>query len=144
MTRSAAVGGASAPTSSPTQSGLKPLPQLLLFFTLTACGPGLAARYAAGNQALSTGDGPAYSVVLAVVLQQALNRCIPVGTPGASPTLVLVADIDATGRADNVDVEPDSPGTDCVRQALLAKPLPRPPRVAGASSFPIGLRIDTR
>ena len=111
---------------------------------LAACGPGLAARYAAGNRALSQGDGAVYFVVLAPVLQEALNRCIPPGTPGASPTLVLVADVDAAGRASGVQVEPDSPGSDCVRRALADTTLPRPPLAAGATSLPIGLRIDTQ
>jgi len=130
------------------ESGLKPLPQRLLAaaaaLTITACSPTLATRYAAGNAALSTGEGPVYFVVIAPLLQQALNRCIPMGTPGASPTLVVVADIDAAGRAHDLDIEPDSPGTDCVAEALVAKPLPRPPLAAGQESFPIGLKIEAR
>jgi len=130
------------------ESGLKPLPQRLLAaslaFTLTACGPTLPTRYAAGNAALSTGEGPVYFVVIAPLLQQALNRCIPMGTPGASPTLVVVADVDANGRAQDLDIEPDSPGTDCVAEALLARPLPRPPLTPGATSFPIGLKIEAK
>jgi hypothetical protein len=116
----------------------------LLPLVLTACGPGLAARYAAGNAALSTGDGPMYFVVIAPALQRALNHCIPPGTPGASPMLVVVADIDASGSAANLDVEPDSPGSDCVRRELRAAQLPKPPLAPGATSFPIGLRIETQ
>jgi hypothetical protein len=127
------------------ESGLKPLPQLALCFALTlaACGPSLATRYAAGNQALSTGDGPMYFVVIAPMLQQTLNRCVPPGLAGASPMLLVVADVDASGRALNADVEPDSPGSDCVRDALREATLPRPPLAPGAATFPIGLRIDT-
>jgi len=117
------------------------LPIVLL---LAACGPSLATRYAAGNQALSTGEGPVYFVVLSPLLQQLLNRCIPPGTPGAAPTLVVVADVDAGGRAPNAAVEPDSPGSECMEQALREAALPRPPLPPGAASFPIGLRIDTR
>ena len=129
-------------------SRLKPLlqgiPTASLALTLAACGPTLATRYATGNAALSTGEGPVYFVVIAPLLQQTLNRCIPMGTPGASPTLVVVADIDAAGRAHDLDIEPDSPGTDCVAEALVAKPLPRPPLAAGQESFPIGLKIEAR
>ena len=131
-------------------SRLKPLLQgiptaaLALTLTLTACGPTLATRYAAGNAALSTGEGPVYFVVIAPLLQQALNRCIPMGTPGASPTLVVVADVDAAGRAQDLDIEPDSPGTDCVARALLEKPLPKPPLAPGQASFPIGLKIEAK
>ena len=130
------------------RSRLKPLLQglgaALLALTLPACGPTFATRYATGNAALSTGEGPVYFVVIAPLLQQALNRCIPMGTPGASPTLVVVADVDGAGRAQNLDIEPDSPGTDCVAQALLAGPLPRPPLAAGETSFPIGLKIEAQ
>ena len=120
------------------------LPYLLPALALAACGAGLAERYEAGNRALSVGDGAMYFVVISPILQRALNTCIPPGTPGASPMLVLVADVEADGTARNLKVEPDSPGTDCVRRTLTEKPLPRPPLAAGASAFPIGLRIDTK
>ncbi|MGH8480907.1 MAG: hypothetical protein ACRES8_00420 [Nevskiaceae bacterium] len=110
----------------------------------SACGPSLATRYETGNRALSAGDGAMYFVVLSPLLQRALNDCIPAGTPGASPVLVLVADVDAAGVAWNLDVEPDSPGTDCLERRLTEKPLPRPPLAAGATRFPIGLRIETK
>lgn len=116
----------------------------LLCGALAGCGPGLAARYAEGNRALSSGDGPTYFVVLGPLLQGALNRCIPPGLAGASPTLVLVADVDAAGAAANVEVTPDSPGSDCLRRELSQARLPRPPLAPGATTFPIGLRIDTQ
>lgn len=116
----------------------------LLCGALAGCGPTLATRYAEGNRALSSGDGPTYFVVLGPILHDALNRCIPAGMAGASPTLVLVADVDAGGAAANVEVRPDSPGSDCLRRALAQARLPRPPLAPGAASFPIGLRIDTR
>lgn len=111
---------------------------------LAACAPGLAERYGAGNRALSTGEGAMYFVVLAPVLQQALNECIPAGLPGASPVLVVVADVDAAGAARAVRAEPDSSGTDCLERRLAETPLPRPPLQPGQDSFPIGLRISTR
>ena len=115
-----------------------------LTLALGGCGPGFAARYEAGNQALSDGDGAMYFIVISPRLQQALNSCIPAGTPGASKVLVLVADVDAAGQARNLDIEPDSAGTDCVREQLSARPLAKPPLAPGATTFPIGLRIDTR
>jgi len=117
---------------------------LLPALALQACGPSLATRYEAGNRALSWGDGAMYFVVISPVLQQALNRCIPQGTKDASPVLVLVADVDAAGMAHGLDVEPDSAGTDCLARQLSEHPLPRPPLAEGATSFPIGLRIETR
>ena len=118
---------------------------LLLTATLAAgCGSSLATRYETGNQALSDGDGAMYFVMISPRLQLALNECIPKGTPGASPVLVLVADVDAGGNATNLDIEPDTPGTDCVAQRLTERPLPKPPLRAGAATFPIGLRIETR
>jgi len=120
------------------------LPLLLLPLALHACGPSLAARYEEGNRALSWGDGAMYFVVISPVLQQALNACIPHGTKDASPVLVLVADVDAGGIAHELDVEPDSPGTDCLARRLSDNPLPRPPLAEGATSFPIGLRIETK
>jgi hypothetical protein len=117
---------------------------LLLSLSVAACGAGLAERYDVGNRALSAGDGAMYFVVISPRLQAALNECIPAGTPGASPMLVLVADVDAEGIARNLDLEPDSPGTDCVHRMLTERPLPRPPLAAGASTFPIGLRIETK
>lgn len=144
MTNDLPVGAALAATGlCRPRPRLKPL--LALFpLMLSACGPGFATRYTTGNHALSTGDGPMYFVVIAPALQRALNHCIPPGMAGASPTLVVVADIDATGSAANIDVEPDSPGTDCVRNELRAAQLPKPPLAPGATSFPIGLRIDTQ
>lgn len=117
---------------------------LLLCALLPACGPDFATRYETGNQALSAGDGAMYFVVISPRLMRALNQCIPKGTAGASPMLVLVADVDAGGVAQNLVVRPDSPGTDCVRQQLTEKPLPKPPLKPGATTFPIGLRIDTK
>ena len=114
-----------------------------LALALGSCGPSLATRYEAGNQALSHGDGAMYFVVISPVLQRALNDCIPPGTPGASPMLVVVADIDALGNAPNLEVHPDSPGSECVRRYLSGKPLPKPPLKPGMTTFPIGLRIDT-
>jgi hypothetical protein len=108
---------------------------------LAACGPDLATRYETGNRALSNGEGAMYFVVISAHLQQILNRCIPPGTKGASPMLVLVADIGAPSR---LELEPDSAGTDCVRQDLTEKPWPKPPLAPGAATFPIGLRIDTK
>ena len=123
---------------------LRPLAVLLSALALQACGPSLATRYEAGNRALSWGDGAMYFVVISPVLQAALNDCIPAGTAGASPVLVLVADVDAGGTAHGIDVEPDSPGTACLAQRLSNKPLPKPPLAEGAVRFPIGLRIETK
>lgn len=117
---------------------------LPLALTIAACGPSLAARYETGNRALSWGDGAMYFVVISPVLQRALNECIPAGTPGASPVLMVVADVDAGGNAPNLEVHPPSPGSDCVQRRLSEQPLPKPPLKPGATSFPIGLRIDTR
>ncbi len=120
------------------------LATLLLSLLASACGPSLATRYETGNQALSNGDGAMYFIVISPRLQAALNDCIPPGTPGASPMLMVVADVDADGNAPNLRVEPDSPGSDCVRRRLTGKPLPKPPLQPGATTFPIGLRIDTK
>lgn len=117
---------------------------LCLALAVQACGPSLATRYEEGNRALSWGDGAMYFVVISPVLQKALNACIPSGMKGASPVLVLVADVDGSGAAHDLDVEPDSPGTDCLAQRLVAEPLPKPPLAAGKSTFPIGLRIETK
>lgn len=117
---------------------------LLTALMAAACAPDLATRYEAGNRALSDGDGAMYFLMISPALQRALNECIPAGTAGASPVLVLVADVDAAGVAHDLDVEPDSAGTDCLERRLHEKPLPRPPLAPGAARFPIGLRIDTR
>ena len=117
---------------------------LLLSALLGGCGASLATRYEAGNRALSDGDGALYFLVISPRLQRALNECIPSGTAGASPVIVLVADIAPSGQAQDVDVEPDSPGTDCFAQRLAERPLPPPPVARGAASFPIGLRIETK
>lgn len=117
---------------------------LLCVLLLTGCGPTLATRYETGNRALSDGDGALYFLVISPRIQRALNDCIPQGTPGASPVIVLVADVAASGQARDVDVEPDSPGTDCLVQRLAERPLPPPPVAKGATSFPIGLRIETK
>lgn len=116
---------------------------LLVAAALTGC-TSLADRYAAGNAALSTDEGAVYFVVLAPRLQAALNGCIPPGTAGASPVLLIVADVDADGAARNLAVEPDSPGSECVREELSRRSLPRPPAVAAGQTYPIGIRIDTR
>ena len=110
----------------------------------SACGPSFATRYGTGNQNLSTSEGAVYFVVLSPVLQGALNECIPPGTAGASKVLVVVADIEASGAARDVDIEPDGVGTDCVQQRLAATRFHKPPLAPGATLYPIGLRIDTR
>lgn len=102
----------------------------------------LAERYERGNKALSSPEGLAYTVWIAPILRSALNACIPVGTPGPSPRLVLVADVLASGRATNVDVEPPSPGADCIADQVERTPLRPPPLPAGEDSYPIGIRID--
>lgn len=117
---------------------------LVLALLATGCGPGLATRYEDGNRALSAGDGAMYFVVLSPRLQRALNECIPSGMAGASPVLVLVVDVDADGVAHDLDIEPDSPGTDCLALRLTERALPRPPLAPGAARFPIGLKIETR
>jgi hypothetical protein len=122
----------------------KALAVVLLTLALPACGPSLATRYEEGNRALSWGEGAMYFVVISPVLQAALNECIPAGTANASPVLVLVADVDAHGMAQGLDVEPESAGTDCLAQRLRDKPLPKPPLAEGKTSFPIGLRIETK
>lgn len=116
----------------------------LLAALAAACTPSLAERYAAGNSALSTSEGAMYFVVISPRLQSALNECIPPGTPGAAPVVVLVADVDASGAAHDLDVTPHSAGTRCVRQRLAEQPLPRPPLAPGATRFPIGLKIETK
>jgi hypothetical protein len=120
------------------------LPLFLLVVLASACGPSLALRYETGNRALSAGDGAMYFVRISAALREMLNDCIPAGTPGASPVLVLVADVDAAGNVRDLELEPDSPGTDCLAQRLGEKPLPRPPLAEGATTFPIGLRIETK
>ena len=117
---------------------------LLLALATAACGPTLATRYETGNNALSWGDGAMYFVVISPVLQRVLNECIPAGTPGASPVLMVVADVEADGTAPNLEVHPPSPGSACVQQQLRQQPLPKPPLKPGAKTFPIGLRIDTK
>lgn len=120
------------------------LPSALIGAALAACGPSLATRYEVGNRALSDGDGALYFIVISPRLMQALNECIPAGTQGASPVLVLVADVPYSGVPQDLDIEPDSPGTRCVEQRLTERPLPRPPLQAGSATFPIGLRIETK
>ena len=109
-----------------------------LALSVCAC-TSFADRYAVGNAALSSDEGAMYFVVMSPKLQLALNACIPPGTKDASPTLVIVADVSSAGVPENIDIEPDSPGTACVERRLAAG-LPRPPR----DKFPIGLRVDTR
>lgn len=116
----------------------------LLATSLAACGPDFATRYGAGNAALSSSEGAVYLVVISPILQNALNTCIPHGLKGASPVIVIVADVDATGSARNLDIEPDSPGTDCLAADLAGRALPKPPIAAGQQAFPIGLKIETR
>jgi len=117
---------------------------LLCALFVAACGASLATRYEAGNRAVSDGEGALYFILISPRIQRALNDCIPAGTPGAAPVLVLVADVTRGGEMQDVDIEPDSPGTDCVVQRLRERPLPPPPVAAGAASFPIGLRIETK
>lgn len=116
---------------------------VLLAFLVSACAPGLAERYEAGNRALSAGDGLMYSVVIAPVLQEALNTCIPEGTAGAAPVLMILADIGANGLAHGVVVRPESPGSDCVRERIEQSRFHKPPLGPGQASFPIGLRVES-
>lgn len=102
-----------------------------------------ADRYEAGNKALSEGDGLMYSVVIAPVLQEALNDCIPSGTEGAAPMLMVLADVLPDGAPTNVVVEPDSKGSGCLKERIEASRFFKPPLEPGQESFPIGVRIET-
>lgn len=115
-----------------------------LLVALAGCVTSFADRFAAGSARMNTPQGAGYLVIVGPRLQRVLNDCIPAGTPGASPTIVLVAEVQPDGRALDVDVEPDGPGTDCVVDALTSEPLPRPPLAPGAAAFPVGLKIETR
>ena len=115
---------------------------ILSAYCVASCAANLAERYEKGNQALSTGDGPMYSVIIAPALQDALNTCIPKGTPGAAPVIMVLADISAEGAARNVVVQPDSAGTNCVSEKISQAHFHKPPLEAGQESFPIGLRIE--
>lgn len=117
---------------------------LCLAAGLTGCLGAFTDRYERGNAALSTAEGAVYLVVLSPRLQQALNDCIPAGTPGASPVIVLVANVNPDGHAEDIDVEPDSPGTACFERELAGRPLTRPPLKPGEKVFPIGLKIESR
>lgn len=108
----------------------------------SACAASLAERYETGNQALSSGKGLMYSVVIAPVLQEALNTCIPEGTDGSAKVLMILADIGANGLASNVVVRPDSPGSACVRERIEESRFHRPPLQDGQAQFPIGLRVE--
>ena len=120
------------------------LPPLLLAGCLAGCLGGFTERYARGNAALSTDEGAVYLVVISPILQQALNHCIPEGTPGASRVIVLVADVNRDGYAEGIDVEPDSGGTACLEQQLYGRLLPKPPLRPGEDRFPVGLKIETK
>lgn len=111
---------------------------------LAACAAPFADRFAAGSATVNTPEGAAYLVIIGPRLQRALNACIPAGTKGASPTLVLVADVQPTGQATAVDVEPDGPGTDCLAEDFAGAPLAPPPLKAGQDRFALGLKIETR
>ena len=83
-----------------------------------------------------------YSVIIAPVLQIALNTCIPKGTRGAARVIMVLADISPEGAARNVVVQPDSAGTDCVIEKISRARFRKPPLEPGQESFPIGLRIE--
>lgn len=116
---------------------------LLAAVLLSAC-TSFADRFAAGSAAMNTPEGAAYLVIIGPRLQRALNACIPPGTAGASPTLALVAEVEPSGQATNVDVEPDGPGTECLTAELGGNPLPMPPLKEGTAHLPLGLKIVTR
>jgi hypothetical protein len=111
---------------------------------LAGCLGAFADRYEQGNAALSTNEGAVYLVVLSPILLNALNGCIPQGMKGAAPVIVIVGDVDASGHAQDLDIEPDSAGTDCVIDTLAGRGLPKPPLKAGETRFPLGLKIETR
>ena len=112
-----------------------------LLAPLAACTT-LADRFERGSQALSTGDGAAYFVRIGPILQDALNICIPSSLKPPSPTIMVLADIDAVGAASDVVIEPESEGTRCIEDELGRARFPAPPLAAGATTFPLGIRID--
>jgi hypothetical protein len=102
----------------------------------------LADRFERGNARMSTPAGLAYLVLMSPRLQQAMDLCMPPGTARPSPTLVLVADLDAAGAASNVRVEPSSEDSDCMREEFRRRGFPPPPLQPGEERYPVGLRID--
>lgn len=123
---------------------MRPPLVLLSFALLAGCATPFAERFAAGSRAMNTPEGAAYLILIGPRLQRALNACIPTGTAGASPTLVLVADVQPSGQALAVDVEPDGPGTGCLVDDLAGEPLALPPLKPGQAVLPVGLKIETR
>lgn len=122
--------------------GFRACAAVAVALSASACGASFATRYEQGNANLSTGTGAAYLVIISPILRDALNHCIPYGAKDASPVIVIVADVDAAGTAQHLDIEPDSAGTDCVASQLGGRALPKPPLANGAPLFPIGLKIE--
>ena len=120
-----------------------PIPLLALFMTPSFAASNFDARIAAAEAAIAAPGGFAYDTALVPAIHAAVVSCVPPGVdPGRGGGFVLVADVDANGRLQAVDVKPASPIARCFAQHLGATRL-RPPPSHTSRNWPILVRMQT-
>ena len=106
-------------------------------------GPTFDARIAAAEAAIAKPGGYAYDTALVPAIHAAVVPCVPAGAdPTRGGGFVLVADVDARGRLQAVDVKPATPIARCFAKSFGAVRL-RPPPARGTRPWPILVRMQT-
>ncbi|AXK71206.1 hypothetical protein DWG18_02170 [Lysobacter sp. TY2-98] len=123
---------------------------LLLCSTLLACNAAIAApdfdaRITAAKAAVATRPGFIYDTAMVPAIHHALVPCVPKGNdPARGGDFVLVADVDRSGRASNIDVRPASPLARCFARTFAALTLRPPPLVPGQARYPVVVEMLTK
>jgi len=106
-----------------------------------AAPPTFSARVATAKAAAATREGFIYDTAMVPAIHHAFVPCVPKGTdPGRGGEFVLVADVDASGRASNIAVRPATPFARCFARTFAALTLQAPPK----RPWPVVVEMQTR
>jgi hypothetical protein len=120
--------------------------RILLLLLLSMSGPILAddfsSRADAGEAALSSPSGKKYQAALGPVIGKALRICIPPGStsPENLGSFVLVANIAPSGKANKIEIRPETTISRCFAKHFGESELPAPPE-GSLPEFPIVVPI---
>lgn len=107
--------------------------------------PAFDTRVAAAKAAVATRPGFIYDTAMVPALHHALVPCVPPGNDQRrGGEFVLVADVDARGRATNIEVRPATALARCFAGHFRALALQPPPLARGQRLYPVVVEMQTR
>ena len=107
------------------------------------------ARLARAQALERTASGRAYMERFAAasigVLEEALGNCHSAMTPGTTPELTAIMDVEADGKLADIAVRPVNAWSSCLaKQFEAARNLPPPPEGSGTSGYPVFQQVTVR